>query len=385
MDPGQKSWGGGSGLMARAWAEVDLSAIAANVEALRDIAAPAEVCAVVKADGYGHGAVPVARAALEAGAGWLAVAQVPEATELRQAGIDGPILLLSEPRPAEVDEAVAAGIHITAYTPQLLERLGAAAASRGTAPLPIHLKVDTGMRRVGATPSDTVTLAKSVDAHPHLDLQAVWTHCAAADEPEGSFTALQLERYEAVLAEIAAAGIEVPLRHAANSAGAIAHPAARYDLVRCGIAVYGIPPAPALAGAAPLRPAVRLATEISFVKPVARGDGISYGLRHHVEQDTVIATLPIGYADGVFRTLGLRNQEVLVGGRRCPMVGVVTMDQVMVDLGPGADARAGDEAVLLGAQGDERITPDEWATQLGTIAYEVVCAIGPRVERRYAT
>jgi alanine racemase len=141
--------------------------------------------------------------------------------------------------------------------------------------------------------------------------------------------------------------------------------------------------APALAGAAPLEPAVRLATEISFVKPVARGDGISYGLRHHVERDTLVATLPIGYADGTFRTLGLQNQDVLIGGRRCPMVGVVTIDQVMVDVGPDAEVRAGDEAVLLGAQGDERITPDEWAARGGTIAYEVVCAIGPRVERRY--
>jgi alanine racemase len=340
---------------------------------------------VVKADGYGHGAVRVAAAAVEAGAAWLAVAQVPEATELRAAGIDAPILLLSEPRPAEVVEALDAGVDLTAYTSEMVDRLGAELDRRGGPPRPIHIKVDTGMRRVGATPADAVALAKAVDAHPRLDLRAVWTHCAVADEPEGSFTALQLERYEAVLAEIEAAGIAVPLRHAANSAGAIAHPAARYDLVRCGIAVYGIPPAPALDGAVRLAPAVRLATEVSFVKPVARGDGISYGLRHHVERDTVVATLPIGYADGTFRALGLRNQDVLIGGRRCPMVGVVTMDQVMVDVGPGSEVRAGDEAVLLGAQGDERITPDEWAAQLDTIAYEVVCAIGPRVERRYTS
>jgi alanine racemase len=204
-----------------------------------------------------------------------------------------------------------------------------------------------------------------------------------ADEPEDPFTAHQLERFDQVLAEIAAAGIEVPLRHAANSAAAIAHPASRYDLVRCGIAVYGIPPAPALAGLVPLEPAIRLATEVSFVKPVAAGEGVSYGLVHHVERDTHVATLPIGYADGVFRSLSLAGQEVLLGGRRRPMVGVVTMDQVMIDVGPDGDVRPGDEAVLLGAQGDERITPDEWAARIGTIGYEVVCAIGPRVERRY--
>jgi alanine racemase len=383
MVPGQNSWGGGGGLMSRAWAEVSLDAIAANVQALASIAAPAEVCAVVKADGYGHGAVPVAGAAVEAGASWLAVAQVPEATELRSAGIGAPILLLSEPRPDEVDEALAADIHVTAYTADMVERLGRAVALAGRPALPIHVKVDTGMRRVGATPADALALARAVVAHPHLELASVWTHCAVADEPENPFTARQLERYEGVLADIAAAGIDVPLRHAANSAAAIAHPAARYDLVRCGIAVYGIDPGPELAGAAPLVPAVRLATEVSFVKRVGRGDGISYGLRHHLDHDTLVATLPIGYADGVARTLGLRNQAVLIGGRRCPMVGVVTMDQVMVDVGPDADVHPGDEAVLLGGQGGERVSPDEWADQLGTIAYEVVCAIGARVERRH--
>jgi alanine racemase len=267
----------------------------------------------------------------------------------------------------------------------MVERLAAAATATGGAALPIHVKVDTGMRRVGATPADAVALAKAVDGHASLELASVWTHCAVADEPDNPFTALQLERYEAVLAEVEAAGIPVPLRHAANSAGAIAHPAARYDLVRCGIAVYGIAPGPELVGAADLRPAVRLATEVSFVKPVGRGEGVSYGLRHHLDRDSCVATLPIGYADGVARRLGLQHQDVLIGGRRHPMVGVVTMDQVMVDVGPDTDVRPGDEAVLLGTQGDARISPDEWATCLDTIAYEVVCAIGARVERRYTT
>jgi alanine racemase len=369
--------------VARAWAEVSLGAVAANVEALRAVAAPAELCAVVKADGYGHGAAPVARAALEAGAAWLAVAQVPEATELRDAAIEAPILLLSEPRRSEVEEALAARMRVTVYTAEMIDRLARAAADAGPAPLPVHLKVDTGMRRVGAAPAEAVALAKQVDAHPSLALEGVWTHCAVADEPDHPFTARQLERFELVLAEIAAAGIEVPLRHAANSAAAIAHPASRYDLVRCGIAVYGIPPAPALAGLVPLEPAIRLATEVSFVKPVAAGEGVSYGLVHHVEQDTNVATLPIGYADGVFRALSMAGQEVLLRGRRRPMVGVVTMDQVMIDVGPEGDVQPGDEAVLLGGQGDERITPDEWAARIGTIGYEVVCAIGPRVERRY--
>jgi alanine racemase len=368
--------------MARAWAAVSLDAVAANVAALRARCPTSALCAVVKADGYGHGAVPIARAALEAGASWLAVAQVAEATALRAAGIGAPLLLLSEPRPADVEEAVASGAALTAYTPDLIRCLGAAASAGGAA-ISVHLKVDTGMHRVGAHPDDLVALAELVAAQPALSLDAVWTHCAVADEPDDPFTARQLARFDAAVAAVEASGIPVPMRHAANSAAAIAHPASRYDLVRCGIAIYGIAPSPALRDHIALEPAVRLATEVAFVKPVAAGEGVSYGLRHRFERDTVVATLPMGYADGVFRALGIEGQEVLIAGRRHPMVGVVTMDQLMVDVGPDSDVRAGDEVVLLGAQGDDRISPDEWADQLGTIAYEVVCALGPRVERRY--
>lgn len=370
-------------MTARAWVEVDLGAVAANVVSLRALSAPAEVCVVVKADGYGHGAVPVARAAAEAGATWLAVAQVDEAVALRRAGVPGPVLLLSEPRADEVDAAVEAGVAVTVATEALVSRL-AAAAERNGAPVSVHLKVDTGMHRVGVSPLDAVALAKLVAARHELSLDAVWTHCAVADElDDGGFTALQLARYDDVVAAIEATGIPVPLRHAANSAAAIARPEARHDLVRCGIAVYGIPPAPALADRVALQPALRLATEVSAVRAVGAGEGVSYGLHHRMERDTVVATLPIGYADGVTRALGLGNQEVLIGGRRHPMVGAVTMDQVLVEVDPEGGVAVGDEAVLLGAQGVERITPDEWAARLGTIAYEVVCGLGARVERRY--
>ncbi len=368
--------------MARAWAEVSLDAVRHNVRELRRLSAPAEVCAVVKADGYGHGAAPVARAALEAGATWLAVAQVPEAAPLRDLGITAPILLLSQPRPNEVLDALELDLDVTVYTAAMVAHLGGLAEARGTTAR-VHLKVDTGMRRVGAAPEDAVALATAIARHPGLDLRSVWTHCAIADEVDHPFTAEQVARYEEALAAIERAGVEVPLRHAANSAAAIAHPATRYDLVRCGIAVYGIPPAPEMAGMADLRQAVRLATEVSHVKPVRAGEGISYGLRHTFERDTLVATLPIGYADGVFRRLGIAGQEVLIGGRRHPMVGVVTMDQVMVDVGLDPTVQPGDEAVLLGRQGDEVITPDEWAARLDTISYEVVCAMGARIERRY--
>jgi alanine racemase len=190
-------------------------------------------------------------------------------------------------------------------------------------------------------------------------------------------------RFDAVLAELRAAGIDPGIVHAANSAATLVVPEARRSLVRCGISVYGIPPAPELAGLADLHPALTFASEVSLVKEVGPDEGVSYGHRQRTATTTVVATVPAGYADGVFRSLPLVGQEVLIGGVRRPMLGVVTMDQLMVDCGPGADVAPGDPVVLLGAQGDERITPDEWAARMGTISYEVVCAIGARVERRY--
>jgi alanine racemase len=369
--------------MARAWAEVDLGAVAHNVATLRSLVSPARLCAVVKANGYGHGAAPVGRAALEAGADWLAVAQVDEAVVLRDAGIEAPVLLLSEPRIDEVGDALDTRARLTVYSPPLIEAIAKAARRRGAGPVPVHVKVDTGMRRVGLEPEDAVETIAAVVARPELRLEGVLTHLPVADEPDNPFTDEQLVRFRAVLDEIKAAGIDPGLVHMANSAGAIAHPATRFDLVRCGIAVYGIPPSPALDGLVDLRPAITLASEVSFVKRVRAGEAVSYGHHQRVSQDTTVATVPIGYADGVFRSLPLHGQEVLIGGRRRPMVGVVTMDQVMVDCGPEADVAPGDPVVLLGGQGDERITPDEWAGRLGTISYEVVCAIGPRVGRRY--
>ena len=359
------------------WAEVDLGAVAHNVALLIDHVAPAELWAVVKADAYGHGAVPVAHATLDAGARGLAVALVEEAVVLRDAGIGEPILLLSEPRPDEFPEVAALDLRATVYT-----AAGIAAAAAVERPLALHLKVDTGMHRVGAHPDDVVALARSITEQPSLELEALWTHCAVADEPERPFTAEQLERFDAVLAALAAEGIEVPLAHAANSAGALAHADARRSLVRVGIAVYGVDASPELAGALPLRPVMRLRSEVTMVKRVAAGEGISYGLHHTFEREATVATVPIGYADGVRRRLGLLGQEVLIGGRRRPIVGVVTMDQLMVDCGDDPVA-VGDEVVLLGRQGDEEVRAEEWAAALDTIGYEITCAIGPRVPRRY--
>ena len=367
------------------WADVDLGAVTANVESLRSLVGPAQFCAVVKADGYGHGATRVAQAALRGGADLLGVALVAEGAELRAAGIEATILVLSQASPDELDELVAHDLDATVYTGVGVEGLVAAAqrARRGAdRAVPAHLKVDTGMHRVGAAPDEVVGLSRSIDQAPGLRLASVFTHCAVADEPNNAFTAEQVRRYRAVLADLDAAGIAVPLRHAANTAAAIAHPDARFDLVRCGIGIYGLDPSPELAGRAVLRPAMSLRSRVSHVKRVAGGEGISYGLRYRPEHETTIATVPLGYADGVPRRLSSNGAEVLVGGRRRPIAGTITMDQFMVDCGDDSVA-VGDDVVLLGDQGAEHIGADEWADRLGTIGYEIVCGIGPRVPRRY--
>lgn len=366
-------------------AHVDLDAVAHNVRTLSARAPGAAVCAVVKAGGYGHGSVPVARAALAAGATWLAVARVDEARPLRLAGIEAPILLLSEPDldPAsgELDAALALGLRLVVYRHECIDALAQRAAHLAVPPVGVHLKVDTGMRRVGCETGAAVELAKTIAATPALELQGTMTHLARADEPDDPTTNEQLDRFDEVLAAMGAAGIDPGVRHAGNSATTLAFPRGHLDLVRVGIAVYGIPPAPALTDFADLRPALRWTAPVRFVKRVRAGERISYGHHHEFDRDTVVATVPAGYADGVARRLGLVGGEVLVGGRRRPIAGVVTMDQFMIDCGPDAQVAVDDEVVLIGSQGDETITANEVAGRLDTIGYEVVCAIGTRVAR----
>lgn len=359
-----------------AWAEVDLDAVRHNAGVLAEVAAPAELCAVVKANGYGLGLEACARAALAGGAARLAVALVDEGVALREAGIDGPILLLSEPPPEAMPDATAHGLTPTLYTYAGVEALEALGTS-----IDVEVKVDTGMHRVGVAPEAAAELVQAVQGSRHLRLAGVWTHLAVADEPENPYTKRQIARFEEVLDALA---LPEDVRvHAANSAGAIAHPAARYDMVRCGIALYGYDPSPALAGAVDLCPALTLRARVSMVKELDEGERMSYGLRYAAPCRTVIATVPLGYADGVPRRWFDVGGVVLVGGERRPIAGTITMDQLLVDCGPDADVGAGDEVVLLGRQGDEEITADEWAAALGTINYEVLCGIGPRVPRVY--
>ncbi len=367
--------------MSRSWVEVDLGAIAHNVAVLAGAADGADVCAVVKADGYGHGAISVAQAAIAAGATTLAVAQVDEGVELREAGIEAPIWVLSEPEPHEFVATAELGLQPAIYSEHGIE---AAAAVGVTAPLTVHLKVDTGMHRVGAAPADVVARARSIVSADGLTLGSVFTHCAVADEPTNPFTDQQLARFDSALGELAEAGIEVPFTHAANSAGTLVVPSARRDIVRVGIAMYGLAPSPDLAEVAceaDLRPALSWHSRVSFVKRLAAGNRVSYGQRAAVDRETTVATIPLGYADGFRRGLW-RDGSVLIGGKPRPILGVVTMDQFVVDCGDD-DVAAGDDVVLIGHQGGSLISADDLAAKLDTINYEIVCGISKRVERRY--
>ena len=371
-----------------AWAEIDLAAIRHNARLLCEAVAPARLCAVVKAGGYGHGAVEVAQAAIDGGATGLAVALVEEGLELREAGIEAAVLLLSQPPPEAMGEVVAGSLTPTLYTAAGHQALTDAvvAAGAGAVPFPVQVKVDTGMHRVGAAADAAVALAVAVARDPQLRLEGFWTHLAVSDELENPYTAEQLERYEAALAALADAGVAPGLRHAGNSGGALWHPASRYDVVRCGISLYGLAPGSGLVRRGPaagLRPALSLKARVSHVKELAAGERISYGLRYRLERDSVIATVPLGYADGVTRMLSAVGGHVLVGGERRPIAGTVTMDQITVDCGPDAKVAVGDEVVLIGRQGDAEITAWDWADLTGTIAYEVVCGVSGRVPRRY--
>jgi alanine racemase len=379
----------------RAWAEVDLGAIGHNVEHLRSVVAPSGVWAVVKANGYGHGAVEVAQAVRRAGAEGLCVALVEEGAELRDAGVDAPILVLTEPPVHAADDLVRYRLMATVYTTRFVDALADAARARRVDGVPVHLQIDTGMQRVGA-PFDDVAQLRAVAAgvarhHPVLVPVGVFTHLAVADEPDDEFTALQLTRFDdahdLVATVLPGTAPGRTLTHVANSAGGLAHPASRRSFVRAGIAVYGISPGHGVDHLCyDLRPALSLRARVSYVKRVAAGSRISYGLRHRFERDTTVATVPIGYADGVPRRLWAQGGEVLIGGRRRRIVGVVTMDQLMVDCDDDP-VSVDDEVVLIGEQvgpdGPQRIRAEDWADQLGTIGYEIVCGIGRRVPRHY--
>jgi alanine racemase len=361
----------------RAVARVDLAAIERNCARLVRAAAPARLCAVVKADGYGHGAVQAARAAQAGGAAWLAVATADEAAALRAAGIEGPLLVMGALSEAELTVALRARADVVAWRERFVDAIATHHAGEG---IGVHVKLDTGMGRLGTRdPAEAARVAAAVAASPWLRLAGAMTHFATSDD-DPAFAREQLARFMPWAEALRGAHGEL-LLHAANSAAALGIPESRLDMVRCGIAVYGMDPFgedPARHG---LAPALELRSYVAEVKRLAPGESVGYGRRFVAAAPTWIGTVPVGYGDGVRRAL-TNDCDLLVGGRRVPLVGTVSMDNLTVDLGPDPPER-GAEAVLIGAQGGERVLAEEWARRLATINYEITCGISARVPREY--
>ena len=363
-------------------ATIDLAALRHNVAVLAEQAGTLQLWAVVKANAYGHGAVQCAQAALAAGAHGLCVALTQEAVELRTAGIDAPIMVLSEQPVSDAPILVAHRVVCVAYNEHYISALASAAATQAERTL-VHLKIDTGMHRVGVTPAAAVARAQMIAHSKHLVLDGVMTHLATADDPAHSATMQQVAAFTDVLRDIRAVAPDLQHVHVANSAATLRAIGLDCTLVRAGIALYGLQPGAGVASlVAGLQPVMALRTRVLHVQRLSAGQGVSYGLRTVLDRDSTIATLPLGYADGIARRAWQTSARVLVGGRARRIVGVVTMDQMMVDCGDDTVA-VGDEAVIFGTQSQQSITVDDWAAALDTISYEVVCAISPRVPRDF--
>ncbi|TQJ41722.1 alanine racemase [Arthrobacter sp. SLBN-112] len=366
-------------------AVIDLDAIRHNVRRLAAAASPAKVMAVVKADAYGHGAVPVARAALQAGAAWLGVAHISEALALRAAGIDAPLLAWLHTTDSNFGAAVAAGVDIGCSGWEL-ERIVAAAREQER-PARVHLKVDTGLGRNGATPEAWDRLVgEAVEYQDQglLRVVGIFSHLAVADEPERPETDQQVAAFREALAIAEDAGVDPEVRHLANTPATLSRPDTHFDLVRVGLGIYGLSPFDGQTSAElGLRPAMTLRTLVSQCKEVPEGQGVSYGLHYRTRSASTLALIPMGYADGVPRIA--TGGPVRVGGKTYPVVGRIAMDQMVIDLGPEASGAAlqGTEAVLFGDGADGGPTAEDWARAAGTINYEIVTRISPRVPRRF--
>jgi alanine racemase len=366
--------------MGRALARVDLEAVRQNCARLKsELVGGAELCAVVKADGYGHGGEACAEAALAGGATRLAVVTGTEAERIGAAFSRVPLFTMGALTPGELDATLAAGSEVSAWRPGFLELVGSRARAAGR-PARVHVKHDSGMGRLGnRDPREVISLARACAESPDLELAGVWTHFATADEPESPFFDEQLARFEAV-ADAVRADFPGTIAHAANSAAVFREGRSHFDMARCGVAIYGLDPFQGDPSERGLRPALSLRSYVADVKRLEPGESVGYGRTWRAGEATAIGVLPLGYGDGVRRGLS-NNAEVLVRGRRHPLVGTVSMDNVTIDLGPETDVEPGDEAVLIGSQGEERILAEELAARLGTINYEVTCGISARVPR----
>lgn len=366
-----------------AWAEVDLEAIAQNLRELRRITRPqARIMAVVKANAYGHGAVPVSRIALENGASYLGVAIFNEALELREAGINAPILVLGNIPKEQVETAIKLDITQTVYSLPMATHIAETALRLGKKAL-IHIKLDTGMTRLGFFGSQAVSDIEQIAALKGIILEGIYTHFAVSDAADKGFTLQQFKVFKDRCALLEAKGIKIPLKHVANSAAVIDMPETHLDMVRLGIALYGLYPSREVDyDKVALKPALSLKCKIVHLKEVPQNTTVSYGRKYKTVRNTKIATLPIGYADGFSRLLSSKA-FCLIKGQKAPIVGTICMDQCMAEVGHIKEVNLGDEVVLMGRQGEEEISAEDLAAELGTINYEIVCMISTRIPRFY--
>lgn len=375
------------------WAEVDLDAIAHNARELkRLIGEKTELMAVVKANGYGHGAVQVAETALDNGASRLAVNRALEGVQLRQAGITAPVLILGYTLPAQAETIVRWHLTPTVNDPEQAQALSVAASRPPFVPpnsggergagLPIHVKIDTGMGRFGLLPDEVVDFVRAISELPGLSLEGVYTHFALADAADKSYTLQQFEIFLEVVKRLERAGFTIPIQHAANSAATLDLPETHLDMVRCGIVLYGLRPSNEVEPTIPLRPAMTLKSRVARVRTLPTGSSISYGCTYTTSEPTLVALVPVGYGDGYHRLISNRGQ-VLIRGQRAPIVGRVCMDQFVVKISHIPNVQQHDEVVLLGRQGDAEISAEEVAAWAETINYEVTTSILPRVTRVY--
>ncbi len=367
-----------------AWAEIDLSAIAHNMQELRRVTEPqARVMAVVKANAYGHGAVPVSKTVLAHGADYLGVAILDEGRELRQAGIEAPILILGFTPPEQAGEAIKLDLAQTVYTYEGAEAISRAAVSLGKT-AKVHVKIDTGMGRLGfgtgpGVPGEIIKIARL----PGINVEGMFTHFAVADARDKTYTYEQYEKFMDLDAKLKQLGLHIPVKHAANSAAVIDLPDLHLDMVRPGISIYGLYPSEeVLTDKIDLKPALSLKAKVAHVKKVKAETSISYGRTFITSRETMVATIPVGYADGYTRLLS-NKAHVIISGQRVPVIGRVCMDQFMVDVSAVAGVKIGDEVILIGQQGDQKVTADELAVLIGTINYEIVCMISDRIPRIY--
>ncbi|WP_119066052.1 alanine racemase [Aggregatilinea lenta] len=364
------------------FAEIDLGAIAHNVRAIKGRLAPAtEFVAVVKANAYGHGAVPVAQAALEAGANRLAVARVAEGVDLRRAGIDAPVFTLGHSSPGEAEVAAEHGLALAVMDVETAQAFAGRCAALGRL-APVHVKIDTGMGRYGLLPDEVVPFFARLAQIPNLRVEGVFSHFAVSDSADPAFTQQQIRTFREVLAALDAAGFAPPLRHIANSAAALTLREAEFDAVRVGIALYGLRPSDEVEPSVPLRAALTFKSRVARVRTLPPGASVSYGRTFIAARETVAAVVPVGYGDGYHRLLSNRG-AVLIQGQRAPIIGRVCMDQFVVDVTDFGPVALGDEVVLVGRQGEGCIPAEEVARWAETINYEVTTSLLPRVPRVY--